>query len=191
MRDNSRHVPVLTSVDCEVRPPGSKSETIRALAAAALAEGRSHIYEPLDADDPNAMADALRALGIAIDRKTVPWTVDGQRGRLTAPEEALDANESGLSARILLAMAGNLDGACRIVGQGRLPERPMGGIVEVLQARGVEVSGRNLPIEIVGRGRLGGGHIEVDCSESSQFATAVMLLAPIMTGPSVVEPVGL
>jgi len=182
---------MLAPVEAVVRPPGSKSETIRALAAAALAPGRSHIYEPLDAEDPAAMAGALEALGIGIETKTVPWVVDGQGGRLTAPEGALDANESGLSARILLAMAGNLDGVCRIVGHGRLPERPMGGIVDVLHALGVEVSGRTLPVDIVGRGRLRGGHIEVDCTDSSQFATAVMLLAPIMTGSSVVEPVGL
>lgn len=191
MSSNARSVPVLSPIDSVIRPPGSKSETIRALAAAALAEGRSHIYEPLDADDPTAMAGALQALGVGIDRKTVPWSVDGQGARLHAAKEALDANESGLSARILLAMAGNIDGACRIVGRGRLPQRPMGGIVDVLEARGVEVSGDRLPIEIAGRGRLRGGHIEVDCSESSQFATAVMLLAPIMTEPSVVEPVGL
>jgi 3-phosphoshikimate 1-carboxyvinyltransferase len=145
----------------------------------------------LDANDPEAMAGALQVLGAAIDRKSVPWSVDGQSGRLIAAEEPLDANESGLTARILLAMAGNIDGASRIEGRGRLPERPMGGIVDVLKARGVEVSGERLPIELVGRGRLRGGHIEVDCSESSQFATAVMLLAPIMTEPSVVEPIGL
>jgi 3-phosphoshikimate 1-carboxyvinyltransferase len=67
----------------------------------------------------------------------------------------------------------------------------MGGIVDVLQTLGVEVSGRTLPVDIIGRGRLRGGHIEVDCTDSSQFGTAVMLLAPIMTGSSVVELVGL
>lgn len=191
MSSGARPVPVLSAVDSVIRPPGSKSETIRALAAAGLAQGRSHLYEPLDADDPTAMAGALEALGIPIDRKIVPWSVDGQGGRLIAASEPLDANESGLSARILLAMAGNVDGASRVVGRGRLPQRPMGGIVDVLEALGVELSGERLPIDVVGRGRLRGGHIEVDCSDSSQFATAVMLLAPIMTEPSVVEPIGL
>lgn len=67
----------------------------------------------------------------------------------------------------------------------------MGGIVEVLRAQGVEVSGVRLPIEVAGRGHLWGGLIPVDCSESSQFATAVMLVAPLMEKPCVLEPRGL
>jgi 3-phosphoshikimate 1-carboxyvinyltransferase len=191
MTSRPRQVPTVTGFDSAIRPPGSKSETIRALAAAALAEGRSHVYEPLDADDPRAMAGALQALGIAVDHTSAPWSIDGQGGRLRVPAEPLNARESGLSARILLAMAAQVEGACQIVGQGRLPERPMGGIVEVLRDQGVEVSGEKLPIETVGRNRLRGGHIEVDCSQSSQFATAVMLLAPNMAEPTVVEPLGL
>ena len=188
----SRHVPRLEAqLDASVRPPGSKSETIRALTVAALAEGRSHLYQPLHADDPAAMAGALRSLGIDVITDTEPWSVDGGGGRLTVPATALDVHESGLSARILLAMAGSLDGVSRIVGQGRLPERPMKGIVDVLRAQGVEVSGDHVPIEVSGRGHLWGGHIEVDCSESSQFATAVMLVAPIMHEPCFLELVGL
>lgn len=178
-------------VDAVIRPPGSKSETIRALAAAALADGRSHIYSPLEADDPLAMAGALRGLGIDVMTGTDPWAVDGRGGRLEPPRVDLDANESGLSARILLALAASLDGVSRIVGRGRLPERPMGGVVEVLRSQGVEVEGDRLPIEVSGRGHLWGGRIEVDCSQSSQFATAVMLVAPIMHEPCVLDLRGL
>ena len=178
-------------LDAHVRPPGSKSETVRALAAAALADGRSHIYSPLSADDPAAMAGALRSLGILVDTASEPWTVDGRGGRLTPPDNPLDANESGLSARILLAMAGSLDGTSRIVGRGRLPERPMSGVVEALRSQGVEVSGDHLPIEVSGRGHLWGGRLVVDCSESSQFATAMMLVAPIMHEPCSLQFEGL
>lgn len=189
---DSRPVPLFEEpIDATVRPPGSKSETIRALTAAALAEGRSHLYMPLDADDPTAMTGALRALGVDVSTDNEPWAVDGRGGRLTPPEGPLDANESGLSSRILLALTGSLDGVSRIVGRGRLPERPMKGIVDVLRAQDVEVSGDYLPIEVVGRGHLWGGRIGVDCSESSQFATAVMLVAPIMHEPAVIELKGL
>lgn len=178
-------------VDATVRPPGSKSETIRALVAAALAEGRSHLYAPLRAEDTMAMAGALEAMGIAIDTGSEPWSVDGKAGWFSQPGSPLDANESGLSARILLALAGSRDGVATVTGRGRLPERPMGGIVEVLRSQGVEVSGERLPIEVSGRGHLWGGLITVDCSESSQFATAVMLVAPLMQQPCVLEPRGL
>lgn len=183
--------PVSSPVDAVVRPPGSKSETIRALTAAALADGRSHIYSPLEADDPWAMAGALRALGVDVSTDSEPWAVDGRGGRLEPPEVDLDANESGLSARILIALAGSLDGPSRIVGRGRLPKRPMDGIVAVLRSQGVEVDGERLPIVVSGRGHLWGGRIEVDCSQSSQFATAAMLVAPVMHEPCILDLKGL
>jgi len=182
---------LVAPLDAHFRPPGSKSETVRALAAAALADGRSHIYSPLMAEDPGAMAGALRGLGISVDSGSEPWTVDGLGGRLTPPDNPLDANESGLSARILLALAGSLDGISRIVGRGRLPERPMSGVVEALRSQGVEVSGDRLPIEVSGRGHLWGGRLVVDCSESSQFATAMMLVAPLMHEPCSLQLEGL
>ncbi len=185
-------VPTLSGpVDAVIRPPGSKSETIRALTAAALAEGRSHLYAPLEADDPWAMVGALHALGVDVAADSEPWAVDGRGGRLDPPQVDLDANESGLSARILLALAGSLDGPSRIVGRSRLPDRPMGGIVAVLRGQGVEVDGDRLPIVVSGRGHLWGGRIEVDCSQSSQFATAVMLVAPTMHEPCILDLKGL
>ena len=191
MKD-SLAIPVIAGpIDARVRPPGSKSETIRALAAASLAGGRSHLYEPLRADDPLAMCDALRALGVPVVSDGEPWTVPGSGGRLQEPEGPLEVGESGLSARILLAMAGFVSGTVRMVGRGRLPERPMGGIVDVLRSQGVVVSGERIPIELTAVGRLAGGRIEVDCSESSQFASAVMLVSPVMSEPVVLDIVGL
>lgn len=191
MSQSPRPVPLLRApIDTSVRPPGSKSETIRALAGAALAEGRSHIYNPLRAGDTLAMGSALEVLGIEVGRDGDPWAIDGRGGRLETGG-TLDAGESGLSARILVAMAGSAPGTTRIEGRGRLPERPMTGIVEVLRSQDVEVDGERLPLEVTGRGNLWGGVITVDCSESSQFATAVMLVAPIMENPCVVEPAGL
>jgi 3-phosphoshikimate 1-carboxyvinyltransferase len=178
-------------LDISMRPPGSKSETIRALVAAALADGRSHLYAPLRADDTMAMAGALHSMGIGVESDSEPWAVDGAGGWLSQPEHPLDAHESGLSARILLALAGSRDGVVTIQGRGRLPERPMRGIVDVLREQGVEVGGDRLPIEVAGHGHLWGGHIAVDCSESSQFATAVMLVAPLMEQPCVLEVTGL
>lgn len=191
MSESPRRVPLLDSpIDTSVRPPGSKSETIRALAIAALAAGRSHLYGPLNADDTGAMAGALEAMGIETGRDSDPWTIDGEGGRLEAGA-TLDAVESGLSARILAAMAASAAGTTRIVGRGRLPERPMAGIVDALRTQGVEIDGDHLPLEISGRGNLWGGYLTVDCSESSQFATAAMLVAPVMEKPCVLDVRGL
>ncbi|MGH3651134.1 MAG: 3-phosphoshikimate 1-carboxyvinyltransferase [Acidimicrobiia bacterium] len=181
MAEASVLVPVLSRpIDARIRPPGSKSETIRALAAAALADGRSHLYGALTAEDTMAMVTALRALAIEVGVDSEPWTVDGHGGRLSAPPRPIDVNESGLAARILVALAGSLDGATTITGRGKLPQRPMEGLLTALRSQGVGISGDRLPLEVIGRGPLWGGPIEVDCSATSQFATALMLAAPIM-----------
>ncbi len=185
-------VPVLPGpLDASVRLPGSKSETIRALTTAALADGRSHLYSPLRAQDTVAMCEALTAMGIAIGNESEPWSIDGRGGWLNQPQGPLDAHESGLSARILLALAGSRDGRVTVEGRGRLPERPMKGLADVLRSQGVEVSDDHLPMDVAGHGHLWGGTIAVDCSESSQFATALMLVAPLMENPCVLELKGL
>lgn len=167
-------------VDARLRPPGSKSETIRALAVAGMAEGRSHLYGGLDARDPRAIAGALVALGVGVGMDGEPWAIDGVGGRLHAPSAPIDADESGLTARIVIAMAASAEGSTRITGRGRLPQRPMTGLINALRTQGVEIAGDGLPVEVIGRGRLWGGPMQVDCSETSQHATALMLVAPIM-----------
>ncbi len=100
MSGDSRDVrPLEAPVDATVRLPGSKSETIRALAAAALADGRSHIYGGLHADDPVAMAGAVDAFGVAVNTTVEPWTVDGRAGRLDAPDGVDDAASLQRSSR--------------------------------------------------------------------------------------------
>jgi 3-phosphoshikimate 1-carboxyvinyltransferase len=189
--DVHRVVPLQAPIDATVRLPGSKSETIRALAVAALADGRSHIYGGLHADDPVAMAGALDAFGVAVNTSVEPWTVDGRDGWLDPPRDPIDVLESGLTARIVLAMAASADGVTHITGRGRLPRRPMGGLVGCLRGLGVEIDEEYLPLTVASRGRLWGGAVAVDCSETSQFATALMLVAPTMHEPCRLEIRGL
>lgn len=168
-----------------VRPPGSKSETIRALVAAGLAEGRSHLYGTLDAEDSQAMIRILRGLGIGVNTHSEPWTVDGPGGYLTASSEPLDAGESGLTARIALVLAALAEGVTVIQGRGRLVDRPFEGLVDALATQGIDIVTTNggLPMTVTGQGGLWGGSMSVDCTQSSQFATALMLGAPMTTEP--------
>lgn len=180
-------------IDASVRPPGSKSLTIRALAVAALAQGRSHLYGALVADDTSAMTGAIRSLGVGLDVTTEPWAIDGEGGHLFSGGGAIDAHESGLTARIALAMAAFSESSTTITGRGRLLERPIDSLVDVLGRQGVSVqtTGGFLPATVNGQGGLWGGDIVVDCSKSSQFATAVLLVSPLMTEPARVRLTGL
>lgn len=180
-------------VVASVRPPGSKSITIRALAVAALAEGRSHIYGPLEADDTAAMIEALRSLGIDIDSTGEPWSVDGRGGHFHSGSGLIDARESGLTARISIVLAAFAETSTTITGRGRLLKRPVDALVDVLTAQGVSLKTTDglLPVTVNGQGGLWGGALEIDCSKSTQFATAVLLVSPLMTEPARIRLNGL
>jgi 3-phosphoshikimate 1-carboxyvinyltransferase len=184
---------VVGGLDARVRPPGSKSETIRALVAAALAYGRSHLYGALRADDSRAMIGTLRAFGIGIEDQAEPWAVEGNGGYLVAPRETLDVSESGLTARIALVLAALAEGTTVVDGRGRLRQRPIEALVRALRDQGVDsiTTGGLLPATVTGQGGLWGGQISVDCSKSSQFATALMLAGPLTTEPTHVRLEGL
>lgn len=178
--------PVRASFSGSFRPPGSKSVTIRALAMAALASGRSHLYGALEADDTAAMVSVLQSLGVAVDTATEPWVVTGNDGALGEPRGVLNGRESGLTARIVIALATLVDGVVTVDGEGRLRERPMQPLLSALAAQGVSVSSSHglLPVTVTGRGGLWGGDISIDSSMSSQFVTALLIVAPMTVEPT-------
>ena len=175
-------------IDSVVRPPGSKSLTIRALACAALAEGRSRLRYPLESEDTLAARDAFRLLGVNISENDEGWDVDGSSGMLVGPLDPIDAGASGLTARILLGLAPLVSGALTVTGRDRLPERPMDGILEVLEAQGVRVvsEGGRLPITVDSGSARVPGRLVVNASKSTQFVTAALLPAPVAEIPIVV-----
>ncbi|MEX0864365.1 MAG: 3-phosphoshikimate 1-carboxyvinyltransferase [Acidimicrobiia bacterium] len=160
--------------------------TIRALAMAALASGRSHLYGALAADDTAAMVSALQSLGVAVDTASEPWVVTGNGGALLEPGGVLNGRESGLTARIVIALAALVDGVVTVDGEGRLRERPMQPLLSALAAQGVSVSSSRglLPVTVTGRGGLWGGDISIDSSMSSQFVTALLIVAPMTVEPT-------
>jgi 3-phosphoshikimate 1-carboxyvinyltransferase len=184
--------PATGPLDALVRPPGSKSLTIRALAAAGLAHGSSRLLAPLDSDDTSFARTALGALGVQIIVEEDAWLIEGTGGRLAPSQAPLDAGPSGLTARILIGLSALVDGKTVITGRDRLPERPMLGIVDALTALGVRARAQDgsLPVEVHGTGRLPGGRAPVDTSQSTQFATALALVAPLASDPLRIELVG-
>ena len=88
-----------SSIDAQLRPPGSKSITNRALLLAALARGDSRLLGPLDSDDTRVMVQCLVALGVPITMGANGWSVAGRDGRLDRPPTALHTGNSGTTAR--------------------------------------------------------------------------------------------
>jgi 3-phosphoshikimate 1-carboxyvinyltransferase len=149
----------------------------------ALASGVSRIEGPLEADDTEAMRNGLRAMGVRIDDNDDPWIVVGTQGELKAAD--IDARQSGTTARFLGAMAPLASGRVEINGQGRLPARPFQELADALNSVGLSASAYEggLPLVVEGEGRFPGGRIPVDPSRSSQFVTALLLVAPLAESP--------
>ena len=82
-----------------VAAPPSKSYTIRALFAAALADGESYIHNPLISDDTEATVEVLSQLGATIERHSGYWIVSG--GHLKPPVETLNCRQSAATLRFL------------------------------------------------------------------------------------------
>jgi 3-phosphoshikimate 1-carboxyvinyltransferase len=171
--------------------PASKSVTNRALLCAALADGASRLRGAAASDDAEAMAAALLELGAGVDlggagAGPASWTVAGTAGRLASPGRPLDARLSGTTLRFLTAAATLTPDGATVTGAPPLRRRPVGPLVAALRALGAEVAddGGRPPVTATGGG-LAGGRASVDAAASSQFASAVLLVAPYARRPVV------
>ena len=166
----------------EVRIPGSKSVTNRALFLSACASGLSYLRRPLISDDTEAFADGLTALGYQLQ-----WTGDdvALMGSITGPPAAaaeVYTRDAGTAARFLPALAATGHGTFHFDGSAQLRRRPVGPMVAALRDLGAAVrfgdTDGHLPLTVESDG-LAGGQVTMDASVSSQFLTALLMAAPL------------
>ena len=167
-------------LDAVVPLPGSKSVTNRMLVLAALADGRSTIRRPLRSRDTELMVAALRALGVDVaDTAEGDWTVDGSADPLRPRSTTVDVGNAGTVARFLPPVATLSTADVRFDGDPRVRERPLGPLLLALRELGGELDNvRGLPLVVRGAGRLRGGSVTVDASQSSQLVSGLLLTAP-------------
>jgi 3-phosphoshikimate 1-carboxyvinyltransferase len=166
------------SLNARLVIPGSKSLTNRELVLSALADGPSTLHAPLVARDTELMADALRALGIAIEMSPDEWRIIP--GELHGGAE-LHAGLAGTVMRFIPPVAAIAAGPVTIDGDAHARKRPMRTTIDALRALGVQVDddGRgSLPFTIHGTGGVDGGEVTIDASASSQFVSGLLLAAP-------------
>ena len=164
-------------VNAEVRPPGSKSITNRALVLAALSSGTSVITGGLEARDTSLAVAALRVLGCDISQERTSWRVTPNS---VTPESELfvDVGNSGTCLRFLPGVAALGRATVRFDGDPRVRERPVGAMLDALRSVGVDVSGDAAPFIVHGTGAVRGGPVVLDASGSSQFVSGLLLSAP-------------
>ncbi|WP_336250042.1 3-phosphoshikimate 1-carboxyvinyltransferase [Stomatohabitans albus] len=168
-------------VSGEVAAPSSKSVTNRALLLAGLASGRSTLHNPLVSDDSAAMVSLIRALGATVhDDDPATWSIDGVAGKPMTPDHHIDCRLSGTTMRFGMAAACLAEGPVTLTGQPPLLRRPLAGLIDALQRLGATVAAQEggfAPVRV--GGGLAGGHADIDVTASSQFASAVLLAAPM------------
>lgn len=160
--------------------------TNRALALAALADGESHLTNMLVAEDRAVMVAALRALGIAAHGDGSEVYVFGQGGSIPVSEADLDLRLSGTAIRFLAAMVALGHGRYRLDGTERMRERPIQDLLDALHGLGADVStdaGNGCPPVTIHADGLQGGHATVHGGRSSQYLSALLMVAPYAREP--------
>ena len=188
--------PIRKPLDATIEIPGSKSYTNRALLVAALARGASTITGALFSDDTHYMCNALQNLGVEIDAdaKQARFDVHGNGGDIPVSSAELYIGNSGTTSRSLTAYVAL--GRGRFVIDGDEPMRhgrPIADLLDALTQIGVSARSQfdngHLPVIIQANG-LEGGKTRLDVSKSSQFLTALLLIAPSAKNDVEIEVVG-
>lgn len=163
----------------EVAAPTSKSITNRMLVVAALGDGQSVVRDPLDSDDSAVMRTAVTALGAGVQVEPKSWQVTGTAGRLVSPDRPVSAGLSGTTMRFVTALAVLTPSGATVTGEAPLLRRPIGPLRVALAELGAHLRDHDgFPPVVTAGGGLDGGAVAVDATASSQFASAVLLVAP-------------
>lgn len=183
-----------------VHIPGSKSLTNRYLLLAALADSPSYLRAPLHSRDSALMIEALRQLGAGIelvptdspfgpDVKVTPLSfAQANSAQAQSRTVSIECGLAGTVMRFVPALAALLPGEFAFDGDPHARQRPMGPVLEGLRQLGVQVNceqGENaLPFVLRSPGLASvegvseAPVVRIDASTSSQFVSALLLMAP-------------
>ena len=188
--------PIRKPVNATIEVPGSKSYTNRALLVAAMARGASTVTGALFSDDTRYMSSSLRKLGVEVDadEKRATFDVRGNGGNIPVSSAQLYIGNSGTTSRSLVAYVSLGHGKFVIDGDEPMRHgRPISDLLDALTQIGVsartQFDNGHLPVIVEADG-LKGGKTRLDVSKSSQFLTALLLVAPYAKNEMEIEVVG-
>ena len=178
-----------------LRVPGDKSVSHRAAMLAALAEGRTRVENFSSSADCASTLDALRGLGVGVEREGSVVTIegagrDGAQPLFRQPSAALDCGNSGTTMRLLAGLLAAQPFASVLTGDESLSGRPMRRVIEPLERMGarVESTEGHAPLRVEGRRPLSAIRYEMPVA-SAQVKSCVLLAGLGAEGRTeVVEP---
>ncbi|MES2588569.1 MAG: 3-phosphoshikimate 1-carboxyvinyltransferase [Bacteroidota bacterium] len=169
-----------------IKIPSSKSDTQRALLAAALSNGISTLKNVGTSSDELAMLQAIQDLGAKIIDK-IHDSILIQGFDSVSENCEINIGESGLASRLLIAVCSAFDNAIKILGKGSLLTRPMTFYDEILPKLNVQITSNNGCVPISVKGPIQASEIEIDGSLSSQFLSGLLMALPLANGKSLIH----
>ena len=157
--------------------PSNKSYTHRAIFLAALSDGKSIVKKILHSNDTIATISACRGFGVEVEEVENNVTIKNKIDE-TVQSSVINAENSGTTIRIAIAIAALSGGNTTLTGDDSLKKRPMQPILDALETMGVKTEsdeGRP-PIHI--NGKIQGKEISINGDISSQFISALLIIAP-------------
>ena len=181
-----------SSLSGNIKVPGDKSISHRALLFGALAIGETRISGLLEAEDILATAKAVHALGADVEKVGDEWVVLGRGvGGFKKPSSSIDFGNSGTGSRLMMGALAGHDFEVELIGDESLSKRPMGRILKPLSQMGLSLGDPEedkLPLKLTGTDQL----IPMDYvlpMPSAQVKSAVLIAGLHASGKtSVTEP---
>jgi len=178
-----------SSVSGAVTVPASKSHTLRAILFASMADGDSLIRNFLQSPDAMAMIQACRQLGATIHIEQDQLRLKGCAGRLQAPNDTIDAGNSGQVLRFIAAIAALSEHEVIITGDTSIrTNRPVGPLLEGLMQLGATAESVDqtgfAPIRIQGPAVAGTAYID---GADSQPVSGLLMLMAFLPGASTLQ----
>jgi 3-phosphoshikimate 1-carboxyvinyltransferase len=180
-----------------IQLPGSKSISNRMLLLAALASGTTEIRDLLSSDDTQVMLAALQKLGVSWQQQgqSQTYVIAGAAGKFSSQSADLFMGNAGTAIRPLTAALAAMGGDYTVHGVPRMHERPIGDLVDALNAAGarIDYTGQpGFPPLHIHTGDLHPHLMQVRGNVSSQFLTALLMASPLIARdhPLRIEVVG-
>ena len=166
-----------SNIDGKITCPSNKSYTHRAIFMASLADGKSMIKNILKSGDTIATINACKNFGVEIKEEENNLIVDSPN-ELKLQGDIINAENSGTTIRIAAAISTLADTKIVLSGDQSLNKRPMQPLLKALESLGAKCSSSNgtPPISILGK--IKGGKVKIPGDISSQFISALMIVAP-------------
>lgn len=165
-----------------VQPPPSKSHTHRAFFLASMADGDSVVSRALMSSDTKATLNACRMMGAETEVDGTTVKISG--GKLHAPSETVDADNSGTTMRIFAGLCSMFDREVTITGDASLLKRPMGELLKALEQNGTVCGSNNGLPPVTIKGPNKGGDVTINGNVSSQYITSLLMTSPMLENDS-------